>query len=170
MAKSPKIAPCLWFDNQAEEAARFYTGIFRKSKITAITRYGSAGFDVHHRPAGSVMTVEFELDGQRFTALNGGPAFKFNEAISLQIYCDSQEEIDYYWSKLGEGGDPNAQQCGWLKDRYGVSWQVVPKGIEELYTDETSPAAERTMEAMLKMKKLDIAELKRAHDGELANV
>ena len=170
MAKSPKIAPCLWFDSEAEEAARFYTEIFRKSKITAITRYGSAGFEVHHRPAGSVMTVEFELEGQKYTALNGGPAFKFNEAISFQIYCDTQAEIDYYWSKLGEGGDPNAQQCGWLKDRYGVSWQVVQKGIEELYKDETSPAAERTMEAMLKMKKLDIAELKRAHDGELTTV
>jgi len=170
MAKSPKIAPCLWFDHQAEDAVRFYTGIFRRSKITAITRYGSAGFEVHHRPAGSVMTVEFELEGQRYTALNGGPAFKFNEAISFQIYCDTQDEIDYYWAKLGEGGDPNAQQCGWLKDRYGVSWQVVPRGIEELYKDETSPAAARTMEAMLKMKKLDIAELKRAHDGELASV
>ena len=170
MAKSPKIAPCLWFDDQAEDAARFYSGIFRRSKITAITRYGSAGFEVHHRPAGSVMTVEFELEGQRYTALNGGPAFKFNEAISFQIYCDTQDEIDYYWAKLGEGGDPNAQQCGWPKDRYGVSWQVVPRGIEELYKDETSPAAARTMEAMLKMKKLDIAELKRAHDGELASV
>ena len=116
------------------------------------------------------MTVEFELDGQRFTALNGGPDFKFNEAISLQVYCDSQDEIDYYWSKLGAGGDPSAQVCGWLKDRYGVSWQIVPKGMEELFKDENSPGAKRTMEAMLKMKKLDIAELKRAHDGELANV
>ena len=165
MAKSPKIAPCLWFDNQAEEAARFYTGIFRKSKITAITRYGSAGFEVHHRPAGSVMTVEFELDGQRFTALNGGPAFKFNEAISLQIYCDSQEEIDYYWSKLGEGGDPNAQQCGWLKDRYGISWQVVPRVMSEFFKDPESPGAKRAMEAMLEMKKLNIDKLQRAYDG-----
>ena len=170
MAKSPKIAPCLWFADEAEEAARFYTGIFRKSRILTTTRYGKAGFEVHHRPEGSVMTVEFELDGQRFTALNGGPAFTFNEAISLQIYCDSQDEIDYYWSKLGEGGDPKAQQCGWLKDRYGVSWQVVPKGMEEFFKDENSPGAQRTMEAMLKMKKLDIAELKRAYDGELANV
>ena len=170
MAKSPKIAPCLWFDNQAEEAARFYTEIFRKSQIVAITRYSKVGFETHHKPAGSVMTVEFELDGQRFTALNGGPEFKFNEAISLQVYCDSQDEIDYYWSKLGAGGDPNAQVCGWLKDRYGVSWQIVPKGMEELFKDENSPGAQRTMEAMLKMKKLDIAELKRAYDGELANV
>ena len=170
MAKSPKIAACLWFDDQAEEAARFYTGIFRKSRILTITRYGTAGFETHHRPAGSVMTVEFELDGQRFTALNGGPVFKFNEAISFQISCETQDEIDCYWSQLGEGGDPNAQQCGWLKDRYGVSWQVVPKGMEELYKDETSPAAARTMETMRKMKKLDIAELRRAYDGELASV
>ena len=170
MAKAQRIAPCLWFDNQAEEAARFYTEIFRKSRILAITRYGTAGFEAHHRPAGSVMTVEFELDGQKFTALNGGPVFKFNEAISLQVLCESQAEIDYYWDKLGAGGDPNAQQCGWLKDRYGVSWQVVPAGMEKFYEDETSPAAQRTMEAMLKMKKLDIAELQRAHDGELANV
>jgi predicted 3-demethylubiquinone-9 3-methyltransferase (glyoxalase superfamily) len=170
MAKSPKIAPCLWFADEAEEAARFYTGIFRKSKILTITRYGKAGFETHHRPDGSVMTVEFELDGQRFTALNGGrQPFTFNEAISLQIYCDSQDEIDYYWSKLGEGGDPNAQQCGWLKDRYGLSWQVVPKEMEEFFKDENSPGAQRTMEAMLKMKKLDIAELKRAYDGEMAN-
>ena len=165
-----KITPCLWFDTQAEEAARFYTSIFKNSKIKQTSRYGEAAAQAAGRPKGSVLTVAFELDGQEFTALNGGPVFKFNEAISFQISCDSQEEIDYYWSRLGEGGDPNAQQCGWLKDRYGVSWQVVPKGIEELYKDETSPAAERTMEAMLKMKKLDIAELKRAHDGELANV
>ena len=111
-----------------------------------------------------------ELDGERFTALNGGPVFTFNEAISFQVYCDSQDEIDYYWSKLGDGGDPKAQQCGWLKDRYGVSWQVVPRGMEDLMKDENSPGAQRVMEAMLKMKKLDIAELKRAHDGEFASV
>jgi predicted 3-demethylubiquinone-9 3-methyltransferase (glyoxalase superfamily) len=161
-----KLRPCLWFDTEGEEAAKLYTSIFPNSRITHVSHYG----DARPRPAGTVLTVEFELEGQSFIALNGGPNFKFNEAISFQVSCDSQEEIDYYWSRLGEGGDPNAQQCGWLKDRYGVSWQVVPKGIEELYKDETSPAAERTMEAMLKMKKLDIAELKRAHDGELANV
>ena len=171
MAKTQKIAPCLWFADEAEEAARFYTGIFRKSKILTITRYGKAGFETHHRPDGSVMTVEFELDGQKFTALNGGrQPFTFNEAISLQIYCDSQEEIDYYWSKLGQGGDPKAQMCGWLKDRYGLSWQVVPKEMEEFFKDENSPGAQRATEAMLKMKKLDIAELKRAYDGEMANV
>jgi len=166
MAKSPKIGPCLWFDDQAEEAARFYTGIFRKSKITAITRYGSAGFEVHHRPAGSVMTVEFELEGQRYTALNGGPAFKFNEAISFQIYCDTQDEIDYYWAKLGEGGDPNAQQCGWLKDRYGVSWQVAPVDeMEEILRDPDQGRAQRAMQAMFGMKKLDLAALRAAADG-----
>jgi predicted 3-demethylubiquinone-9 3-methyltransferase (glyoxalase superfamily) len=170
MAKTQRIAPCLWFDNQAEEAAKFYTGIFRNSRISAITRYGTAGFETHHRPAGSVMTVEFELDGQKFTALNGGPEFNFNEAVSLQIFCDSQAEIDYYWDKLGAGGDPKAQVCGWLKDRYGLSWQVVPAGMEKFYEDETSPGAQRVMEAMLKMKKLDIAELQRAYNGELANV
>ena len=165
-----RIRPCLWFDGQGEDAANYYVGIFPNSRIVKVARFGEAGHEIHQRPAGSVMTVDFELDGQRFTALNGGPEFRFNEAISLQVYCDSQDEIDYYWSKLGAGGDPNAQVCGWLKDRFGVSWQIVPKGIEELFKDENSPGAQRTMEAMLKMKKLDIAELKRAHDGELANV
>jgi predicted 3-demethylubiquinone-9 3-methyltransferase (glyoxalase superfamily) len=164
MAKIQRISPCLWFDNQAEDAARFNTGIFRNSRIKATTRYGKPGYEAHHRPAGSVMTVIFELDGQVFTALNGGPHFKFNEAVSLQVVCKTQDEIDYYWEKLGEGGDPKARQCGWLKDKYGLSWQVVPEGMEELYKDENSPAAERTMEAMLKLKKLDIDELHRAHD------
>jgi predicted 3-demethylubiquinone-9 3-methyltransferase (glyoxalase superfamily) len=131
-----RITPCLWFDNQAEEAAQFYTGIFKNSKVVQITRYGKAGHEIHGRPAGSVLTVEFELDGHTFTALNGGPLFKFNEAVSLQINCDTQEEIDHYWEKLGAGGDPQAQQCGWLKDRYGLSW-----------------------------KKLDLAELQRAYEG-----
>ena len=166
MPKTQRIAPCLWFADQAEEAARFYAGIFRKSRILAITRYGEAGFEQHHRPAGSVMTVEFELDGSRFTALNAGPVFKFNEAISFQVYCSTQDEIDYYWEKLGAGGDPNAQQCGWLKDRYGLSWQIVPEGMEEMYKDETSAGAQRVMEAMLTMKKLDKAELERAYAGE----
>ena len=165
-----RIAPCLWFADQAEEAARFYTGIFKNSRIRTITRYGTAGFEAHHRPAGSVMTVEFELDGQPFTALNGGPVFTFNEAISLQIFCTTQDEIDYYWEKLSAGGDPQAQQCGWLKDRYGLSWQVVPANMDELFKDEESPGAKRAMEAMLQMKKLDIAELERAHGGvELAH-
>jgi predicted 3-demethylubiquinone-9 3-methyltransferase (glyoxalase superfamily) len=160
-----RIVPCLWFADEAEEAARHYTGIFPNSRVTAVTRYGTAGFEIHRRPAGSVMTVEFELDGQRYTALNGGPAFTFNEALSLQVFCESQEEIDYYWERLGAGGDPGAQQCGWLKDRYGLSWQVVPQGMEAMFADPASPAAQRAMEAMLRMKKLDVAELRRAYEG-----
>jgi predicted 3-demethylubiquinone-9 3-methyltransferase (glyoxalase superfamily) len=167
MAKlKQRIAPCLWFADEAEEAARYYAGIFKNSRITKITRYGSAGSEVHGRPAGSVMVAQFELDGQPFTALNGGPHFKFNEAISLQVYCDTQQEIDYYWEKLGAGGDPKAQQCGWLKDKYGLSWQVVPAGMDEMFEDEKSPEAQRVMEAMLSMKKLDIAELQRAYEGQ----
>jgi len=165
MATIQRISPCLWFADEAEEAAQFYTGIFKNSRITTIARYGSAGFETHHRPAGSVMIVAFELDGQLFTALNGGPVFKFNEAISFQVNCATQDEIDYYWEKLSAGGDPKAQQCGWLKDRYGASWQVVPNMIGELFKDEKSAGTQRAMEAMLRMKKLDIAELRRAHAG-----
>ena len=165
MATTQRITPCLWFDDQAEEAARYYTGIFPNSRITTVTHYGEAGFEIHHRPAGSVMVVAFELDGQTFTALNGGPVFTFNEAISLQVSCATQEEIDYYWEKLGAGGDPRAQQCGWLKDRYGLSWQIVPDFMDEMFTDSTSPGAQRAMEAMLQMKKFDIAELRRAYEG-----
>ena len=160
------ITPCLWFDSDAEEAARFYTGVFKNSRIAAVTRYGEAGREVHGRPAGSVMTVEFELNGQTFTALNGGPHFKFNEAVSFQIMCRDQEEVDYYWKRLGEGGDPKAQQCGWLKDKYGLSWQVVPTGMVEMLNDPDREKADRAMEAMLQMKKLDIAELNRAFEGE----
>jgi predicted 3-demethylubiquinone-9 3-methyltransferase (glyoxalase superfamily) len=159
------IAPCLWFDDQAEEAAGFYAAIFKNSKIVSISRYGQAGREVHRRPPGSVMTVAFELDGQLFTALNGGPVFKFNEAISLQVYCDTQEEVDYYWEKLSRGGDEKAQQCGWLKDKYGVSWQVVPKVLPDLINDPDSDKSQRAMVAMLRMKKIDIAELKRAYAG-----
>jgi predicted 3-demethylubiquinone-9 3-methyltransferase (glyoxalase superfamily) len=160
-----RITPCLWFSDEAEEAARFYTGIFKNSRITRITRYGKAGQEVHGRPPGSVMVAQFELDGQTFTALNGGPQFKFNEAISLQVNCDTQQEIDYYWEKLGAGGDPTAQVCGWLKDRYGLSWQVIPAEMDEMFEDEKSPEAARAMEAMLRMKKIDIAELRRAYEG-----
>ena len=161
-----KISPCLWFDSHAEEAAHFYTSVFRKSKIVNITRYGTAGFEVHKRPAGSVMTVDFELDGLRFTALNGGPHFTFNEAVSLQILCADQDEVDYFWDKLTAGGDPKAQQCGWLKDKFGLSWQVVPEGMDDMVSDPRSDAAGRAMAAMLKMKKLDINELRRAFDGK----
>ena len=157
-----KITPCLWFDDQAEEAVKFYTVIFRNSKIVNIARYGEAGREIHRKPAGSVMIVAFELDGQPFTALNSGPVFKFNEAISFQINCETQEEVDYYWEKLSEGGDEKAQQCGWLKDKYGVSWQVVPKVLPEMISNPDSEKSQRAMKAMLQMKKIDIAELERA--------
>jgi predicted 3-demethylubiquinone-9 3-methyltransferase (glyoxalase superfamily) len=160
-----KISPCLWFDDQAEDAVAFYTGIFRNSKVVNVSRYGEAGHEIHGRPAGTVMTVAFELEGQAFTALNGGPVFKFNEAISFQVNCETQAEVDYYWEKLSEGGDPKAQQCGWLKDRYGVSWQVVPTALVEMITDPDSQKSGRVMEAMLQMKKIDIGELKRAYGG-----
>ena len=160
-----RIAPCLWFDDQAEEAAKFYTSVFRNSKIGTIARYGEAGHEFHGRPPGSVMTVSFELDGQPFTALNGGPAFRFNEAISFQVMCETQEEVDYYWEKLSAGGDVKAQQCGWLKDRFGVSWQVVPEVVTQLVSDPDSEKSQRAMQALLQMKKLDIAELKRAYAG-----
>ena len=160
-----RIAPCLWFDHQAEEAARFYISIFKNSRISAVTRYGEAGHEIHQKPAGSVMTVEFELDGQAFTALNGGPLFQFNEAISLQVNCANQKEVDYYWEKLSEGGDKAAQQCGWLKDRYGVSWQVVPTILNEMISDPDRKKSEKAMQAMLRMKKIDIEELKREVAG-----
>jgi predicted 3-demethylubiquinone-9 3-methyltransferase (glyoxalase superfamily) len=166
MTVKPRIQPCLWFDNQAEDAARFYVGIFENSRIVRMTRYGKAGFEIHGRPEGSVMTVEFELEGQKFTALNGGPHFKFNEAVSFEIHCETQEDIDYYWEKLTPGGDPKAQVCGWLKDKFGLSWQVVPTELTEMLTDETSEASQRAFAAMLNMKKLDIEELKRAYEGE----
>ena len=165
MARLQRIRPCLWFDTRAEEAARFYTGIFKNSKITATTHYSSAGIETHKKPPGSVMTVQFELDGQAFTALNGGPDFKFNEAVSLEVHCESQEEIDYYWERLGEGGDPAAQICGWLKDKFGVSWQVVPTNVYRLYEDSNSPGARAAMEALMKMKKLDMAALQEAYDS-----
>ncbi len=158
-----RIVPCLWFDGQAEEAAAFYTGIFSNSRILRVTRYGDAGQDVHGQKPGTVMTVEFELDGQPFTALNGGPLFKFNEAVSFQVMCETQKEIDYYWDKLAAGGDPKAQQCGWLKDRYGMSWQVVPRALIEMFTDPKSAQYQRVMETLLKMKKLDIEKLQEAY-------
>ena len=163
MAKIQRIAPCLWFDNQAEAAAKFYVGIFKNAKITAISRYSKAGYEVHRRPAGSVLTVAFKLEGQPFTALNGGPLFKFNEAVSLQVYCTTQKEIDYYWERLGEGGDPKA--CGWLKDKFGVPWQVVPAGMEKMLKDHKSAKAQRAMAAVMQMKKFDLAALKRAAKG-----
>jgi predicted 3-demethylubiquinone-9 3-methyltransferase (glyoxalase superfamily) len=160
-----KIVSCLWFDNQAEEAAKYYTGIFKNSNITSITHYTEVGHEIHGRKAGSVMTVAFELDGQAFTALNGGPDFKFSEAISFQVMCETQKEIDHYWDKLSQGGDPSAQQCGWLKDKFGLSWQVLPKVLPEMMADRDKERAGRVMEALLQMKKLDLAELERAYKG-----
>ena len=160
------ITPCLWFDTQAEDAATFYTGIFSNSRIVSVVRYGKEGYEIHRKPAGTVLTVEFELNGQPFTALNGGPEFKFNEAISFQIDCETQEQVDYYWTKLSEGGDDRAQQCGWLKDKYGLSWQVVPTVLPEMLKDPDPAKAGRAMKAMLQMKKLDIDELKRAYAGQ----
>ena len=159
------ITPCLWFDHQAEEAARFYTGVFKNSRIVSISHYGEAGREVHGQPAGKVLTVAFELAGQPFTALNGGPQFKFNEALSLQVPCKSQEEVDYYWDKLGAGGDPRAQQCGWLKDRYGLSWQVFPSALIDMLQDKDRKKADRVMQAMLQMKKIDLGALERAYRG-----
>src|SRR5689334_20909518 len=135
MTVTPKIAPCLWFDDQAEAAAEFYTAIFKNSKIVNVTRYGPVGQDIHGKAPGTVMTVAFELDGQPFTALNGGPQFQFNEAISFEVSCETQGEVDYYWDRLTAGGDESAQQCGWLKDKFGVSWQIVPSQLHELLKD-----------------------------------
>jgi len=158
-----KITPFLWFDSQAEEAASFYVSIFKQSRIGAITRYDDEGSKAAGRPKGSVMTVEFELDGQKFTALNGGPHFKFTEAISLVVNCDDQKEVDHFWGKLSAGGQE--VQCGWLRDRFGLSWQVVPTALIEMLQDKDPEKSKRTMAAMLKMKKLDVDALKRAYDG-----
>lgn len=164
MKLSHKISPCLWFDKNAEEAAKFYTGIFPDSKMGDISRYGKAGQETHGMPEGTVLLVEFTLNGSPFTALNGGPIFKFNEAVSFQIYVEDQKELDYYWDKLTPGGDPKSQVCGWLKDKYGLSWQVVPTEAVNWWKkpDERS---QRAFAAMMKMGKLDIAALKRAYDG-----
>jgi predicted 3-demethylubiquinone-9 3-methyltransferase (glyoxalase superfamily) len=165
MVTLQKITPCLWFDGQAEQAAQFYTSIFPESKILTVSRYGESGQEVHGQKAGTAMLVEFTLDGQKFSALNGGPLFRFSEAISFMVSCETQAEVDHYWSKLSEGGDPDAQQCGWLKDRFGLSWQIVPRVLGELMSDPDPARAGRTMQTMLKMKKLDIAALERAHAG-----
>jgi predicted 3-demethylubiquinone-9 3-methyltransferase (glyoxalase superfamily) len=158
-----KIIPNLWFDTRAEEAAEFYISVFKNSRIVNVARYTEAG----PREAGTVMTVEFELDGQRFVGINGGPQFTFDEAVSFQISCEDQDEVDYYWERLTEGGEES--QCGWLKDRYGLSWQVVPTGMEEVFNDPDPERARRAMEAMLGMSKLDIAALRDAADGVAAS-
>jgi predicted 3-demethylubiquinone-9 3-methyltransferase (glyoxalase superfamily) len=165
MATLQKIAPFLWFDDQAVEAAKFYVSIFHDAEMGAVARYGKEGVDVHGRPEGSVMTVTFRLTGQEFIALNGGPHFKFNEAVSFVVRCESQAEIDHFWERLGHGGDPKAQQCGWLKDKYGVSWQIVPAALPDMMQDADHRKSSRVMKALLSMKKLDLATLRRAYEG-----
>jgi predicted 3-demethylubiquinone-9 3-methyltransferase (glyoxalase superfamily) len=161
---TPKITPCLWFDTQAEEAARFYVSIFKNAKIGRISRYGKEGVESHGKAAGSVMTVEFEIEGQTFVALNGGPHFKFNEAVSFQVHCETQKEVDYFWSKLAAGGEEGP--CGWLKDKYGLSWQVVPTVLPEMLMDADSEKVQRVTKAFLQMKKFDIGQLKQAFEGK----
>jgi predicted 3-demethylubiquinone-9 3-methyltransferase (glyoxalase superfamily) len=159
-----KITPCLWFDNQAEEAVNFYVSIFKNSKVGRIARYGEAGAEVSGRPNGSVMTVEFKLEGQEFLALNGGPIFKFTEAVSFVVNCETQEKIDEMWEKLSKGGEKG--QCGWLKDKYGLSWQIVPPVLSEMLQNKNAEKSERVMKAMLQMKKLDIKTLKQAYEQQ----
>jgi len=165
MATTQKITSNLWFDKQAEEAVKYYLTIFRNSRINRMSYYGKEGHDIHKMPEGMIMTIDFELEGSNFTALNGGPVFKFNEAVSFVINCDSQEEIDYYWDKLTAGGDERAQQCGWLKDKFGVSWQVVPTILADMQTGNNSEKTERVMKAMMQMKKLNIDALEKAYEG-----
>ena len=155
-----KITPCLWFDTQAEEAAKFYASVFKNSKVGKVSRYGKEGFEVHGKKAGTVMTVEFEIEGQKFLALNGGPHFKFNEAVSFQVPCETQEEIDYFWSTLAKDGEEG--RCGWLKDKFGLSWQVFPRALPEMLMDGNSETAQRVMRSTLQMRKIDLAALKRA--------
>ncbi|TYR80017.1 VOC family protein [Priestia megaterium] len=164
--KLKKITTNLWFDTQAEEAARFYTSVFENSKIGRINRYGKEGYDIHGIPEGTVMTVEFQLEGQEFVALNGGSQYKFTEAISFIVHCKTQEELDYYWEKLSEGGGEKAQVCGWLKDKYGVSWQIVPHNLNEMINDSNPEKSRRVMQALLQTKKkIDIKTLERAYKG-----
>lgn len=166
MSTMQKITPFLWFDCQAEEAANFYVSVFKDSRITNISRYGEEGYEIHGRPAGTVMIVEFQLEGQDFTALNGGPAFKFNEAISFQVHCETQEELDHYWDALSAGGDRDAQRCGWLKDRYGVSWQIIPTALAEMLQDQDAAKSQRVMKELLQMDKLDVRRLREAHERQ----
>ena len=160
------ITPCLWFDSQAEEAANHYVSIFKNSKIGKVSRYGKEGREIHGKPAGTVMAVEFELGGQPFVALNGGPHFKFNEAVSFQVHCDTQDEIDYFWERLGEGGKES--RCGWLKDKFGLSWQVVPTALAKMLMDSDPAKSQRVTKAFLQMQKFDIAALERAYQGQSA--
>jgi predicted 3-demethylubiquinone-9 3-methyltransferase (glyoxalase superfamily) len=159
-----KISPFLWFDNQAEEAVKFYISIFKNSKIGKVTRYGKEGYEIHRMREGTVMTIDFEIEGQKFVALNGGPMFKFNEAISFQVNCKDQKEVDYYWENLSEGDDKNAQQCGWLKDKYGVSWQIVPILLAKMMQDKDIKKSQKVMKAMLQMHKIDINTLCQSYE------
>ena len=159
-----KINPCLWFDHQAEEAAAFYVSVFKNSKIVSVARYGESAAAASGQPKGTVMMVTFKLNGQGYLALNGGPHFKFSPAISLMVYCESQQEIDYFWDKLSEGGEKG--QCGWLTDKFGVSWQIVPTLMDELMGKADATKSERVMKAVMQMTKLDIAALKRAYEGK----
>ena len=159
MANATKITTNLWFDDQAEQAAEFYTSIFKNSRIRRISRYGKEGYEIHGKAEGTVMTVEFQIEGQEFVALNGGPHFRFNEAISFIVNCETQAEVDYLWDKLSEGGDPEAQQCGWLRDKFGISWQIVPTVLTEMVNDPNSEKSQKAVKAMLQMKKLDIEKL-----------
>lgn len=165
--KTGKITPCLWFDTEAEDAAKFYVAIFENSRIGRISRYGKEGFEIHGKPEGTVMAVEFELEGQSFAALNGGPQFEFDEAISFQIHCGSQDEVDYFWARL-TGGSGSEGPCGWLKDRFGLSWQVVPDALLAMLLDPDSAKVGRVTAAFLQMKKFDIAALQRAFEGRAA--
>jgi predicted 3-demethylubiquinone-9 3-methyltransferase (glyoxalase superfamily) len=159
-----KITTNLWFDTQAEEAVRLYTSVFKNSKTGKTARFGKEGQEIHGMPEGSVMTIEFELEGRTFIALNGGPHFKFNEAVSLIVNCENQDEVDYYWEKLSEGGDPHAQQCGWLKDKFGLSWQVVPTALSKLMSGG-GKKSQNVMKTLLQMKKLDIGILETAYNN-----
>lgn len=161
-----KITPFLWFNDNAEEAVNFYTSIFKDSKIESVSRYDEAGAAASGRLKGSVMTASFQLNGQEFIALNGGPHFKFTEAISFLVNCETQEEVDYYWEKLAGGGDERAQRCGWLKDKFGVSWQIVPTIVTRFLQDKDAEKSQRAMQAVLQMKKIDIEALKRAYEGK----
>jgi predicted 3-demethylubiquinone-9 3-methyltransferase (glyoxalase superfamily) len=168
MATLQKITTTLWFKSQAAEAVKFYTSVFKNAKVGRSTRYGKAGFEFHQQPEGTLMTVEFEIEGQKFLALNGGAKTQFNESVSFVVNCDTQEEIDYYWSKLTENGDPDAQACGWLKDQFGVSWQVAPSILSNLLADPEK--AELIMAALVTMKKLNISELHQAYKGKISAI
>ena len=165
MAIVQKITPCLWFEKRAEDAAKFYVSIFKNSGIETVTRYGKEGFERHRQPEGAVQTVTFRLEGQTFTALNGGPIYTLSPAVSFVVHCESQAEVDYFWDKLGASGDPTWQVCGWLRDKFGLSWQIVPEALFSMITDKDASKSGRVMAALMQMKKLDLPTLQRAYEG-----